>query len=603
MATDTRMTYVCAGQMAVAFAAGDPAKGNVLLELVASRQDRTTTEDKLRGNFLKFAGDPFPIDGNVIAWVTPCLAYVGLAHRAHLTEANRRLLFETVLPECLEALDGHHRVTSGGQPGDPPGDPRPRWWQCNVWFNLIAARLMAGLALEREEQVATARQRMADSVHYINTCGIAEYGSSYTGVSMRGLHWCFHYAPDPIMREHTRQVLDRFYIETAEQYHAAAGVMAGTWSRHYPKNLRADSPDCARWAKAVFGERPPDAPPASGVSVFEVPHLLAALGLTDAYVPPESARRAALTREPYTVWRRSMPNHVERMLYQNTEFSLATQSGAFIWMQQDTPLVITHAAPDSLRRVALINTPYWGLDPRAATDYARPFTRWAHQHENRAILSFGHAEGGNELLLSLGSPAEVGLGLHDAAGMPLQAPHCPFLPAPPDVHPGGPKSPLHMHDRTPDYLTYGDPAGREPPGLAVEGAVLVEFPSCYLAVLPAPGLTLRVAIMEQDAKVVIPVRPTALVGVVLVGRRECATAAEFAEYLRDISLDEVALSSTGRAACLRGGGPTLTAARDADGRLTDRRIDDVRPDCREYMCHSPFFKQRCGEPCGQTREQ
>ena len=65
----------------------------------------------------------------------------------------------------------------------------------------------------------------------------------------------------------------------------------------------------------------------------------------------------------------------------------------------------------------------------------------------------------------------------------------------------------------------------------------------------------------------------------------------------------VASPNTGRAACLRGEGPTLTAARDADGRLTDRRIDDIRPSCREYMCHSPFFKQRCGEPCGQTREQ
>ena len=90
-----------------------------------------------------------------------------------------------------------------------------------------------------------------------------------------------------------------------------------------------------------------------------------------------------------------------------------------------------------------------------------------------------------------------------------------MMPAVPDRDPNRAANP-HRPDQSAD-LTFADPLTREPPGVEVAGPVLVDLPSCYVAVIPQKELTLRIAVMRNELSVVIPVRPRALLA--LVGKK------------------------------------------------------------------------------------
>ncbi len=558
--------------MGRAFAIGDVARGNETLAMLLAMQDRQTSGEKgHRGNFAFYPEHAEPTDLNALSFCGPYLGYIAHEHRERLTPENRRRLMDEALPECLVGYDNHLLHKSGAQ----VGAPSPRWWQCNIWFLNLAGRVAIATALGREEHVEIARAHLAEARRYVELYGIAEFNSpTYAVPQLEAMHWAWRYAPDAAFRADAEALLGELYLDLAEHYHPASGVLAGTWARHYESDIDG------RGAVAPFIE-----------AAFERsrPGFLEALGLED-YRCPDSIRDIALASEPYSVWCRGILD-VQRMMYQTPEFSLATQSGSFIWKQQDTPVRITYASSGD-RRTAHVRSPYWCADVHAASDYAEPFERWAHQHENRAILSYAHTDGGNDLLFDLARLDELEPELADGAGQPLSAPPCPLLPAP-LKRAGRPQSP-HFASSSAD-LSYEDPRQRSTPGLTVRGAVLVGLPECFIGVLPAAGLQLHVAVMRGCLQVVIPVRPKALFALVVVGRSTYPTLESFAAAMRGVTLDEAPMPHLPNVARLRGLGPTLTAGRDSAGRLFDRRVDDLRPVCREFWCHSPFYQRRSGD--------
>ncbi|MFA9476978.1 hypothetical protein ACERK3_01600 [Phycisphaerales bacterium AB-hyl4] len=570
-----------AAELTHAFASGDAVHGNALLARIMAMQDRRSPQTAgNRGNFAFYPEHSEPTDLNALSFCGPSLGYVAMEHDRHLTDDNRRALWDQVLPECLVGYDNHYRHKSGGG----PGAPKPRWWQCNIWFLNMAGRLMIARALEHAEHLATAREHLALARQYVQLYGVAEYNSpTYLVPQLEALHWAWHYAPDADARQDATLLLDELYLDMAEHYHPTSGTLAGTWSRHYEWDV-AGRGQVAPFLDAAFERRQPS--------------FLEALGLEDYQCPP-AVREVAMTEQAYSVWRRNLAE-VERTTYQTPEYSLATQSGSFIWKQQDTPVRLTYVAPDGGRQTALVRTPYWTSDVHAASDYAAGFERWAHQHEHRAILSYGQTAGGNDLLFNLATLDELTPDLADGEGQPLAAPACPMMPAPPSTNPDRPASP-HFNNKAAN-LTYADPATRPPPGLAVSGPVLVGFPSCYLAIVPEAGLNLHIAAMQGDLVVAIPVRPTAMLALIMVGRSGCKTMIQFAEQVSQINLDQITLPNVANAARLQGLGPTLTAGRDADGRLFDRRVGDVWPEHQAYWCYSPFYTRRSGETLSRAAQ-
>ena len=139
-----------------------------------------------------------------------------------------------------------------------------------------------------------------------------------------------------------------------------------------------------------------------------------------------------------------------------------------------------------------------------------------------AILSYGHADGGNELLFNLGDAGELAgaLGPIPAGDGSLRR-YVPFFLPFPIAIPAGRANPSFRMPGSAD-LTFAEPADtRDSGGLAVDGTVLVEFNSCFLAVIPEASLTLRVAVMRGDLQIVIPVRPTALLALVVLDKTDC----------------------------------------------------------------------------------
>lgn len=572
-----------AREMSSAFALGQQDEGNRILARLMEMQDVSSPDQSgHRGNFPMDEDDGGPTDLNALSFCGPHIAYVALEHEARVPAELLRRLRGRTLPECLRGYDGHYLVKSGEQLN---GWPTPRWWQCNIWSLNIAGRLMAARALGDEGHKEKARRQMADYRRFVEAYGIAEFNSpTYLTVQLEGLHWAWRYAPDDAFREDARLLLDETYLDMAEHYHAASGVLGGTWSRHYERDFRGRG-SYACFVGAAFEGREPS--------------LLERLGLED-YRCPEGVRQIALAREPYSVWRRSVAD-ARRTMHQTPEYSLATQSGEYVWKQQDTPLLATYAAEEGDRRVALVRTPYWASDRIAASDYAKPFARWAHQHEHQAILSYFHRDGGNELLFNLATVSELAPQLADADGRPLHAPVCPILPAPPggDLPHRQPSNP-HHRGASPD-LAYADPLRREPPGLEVRGPILVGFPSCFMALLPEEGLRLRLAVMRGDLCAVVPARPTALLAIAMAGRSQCPSMADFAQWIGQARFGKAAQPNLGQALLLEGLGPKLTAGLDDGGRLFDRRVDGAHPVGASCLCHSPFYSRKAGEELGAAR--
>ena len=561
-------------KMSQAFVKQDYKLANELLEELMDRQDlRSTPDDPKRGTFRFYAKDTEVTDRNALTFCGCHLAFVAMEHAEHVDQSLKQRFWEVTLPECLVGYDGHFRASGSGY----PGEPRPRWWQCNVWFLNIAGRLMVARALNRQDHIEIARDHLKQACRNVRLYNIGEYNSpTYIGDQLHGLHWAWYYAVDEEFRSNVSSLLDQVYLDMAEHYHADSGELAGTWSRYYENDI-AGRRHFGPYAKAAF--------------CGSEPSYLERFGLED-YRCPEFIRKIGVTQEPYSVHRRSQDN-IRRTMYQTAEFSLATQSERFVWYTTDTALVLTYAAPQIKRRVGVIANPYWSTDVHAATDYAAGFDRWAHQHENRAILSCGHRQGGNDLLFNLADLDQYEPKMADGKGHPIIAPSCPMMPAVPDQQPGREANP-HRPGRSAD-LTSADPATREPPGSIVEGAVLVELPSCYVAVIPEEDMILRVAAMRHELSVVIPVRPRALFAVVVLGKSECGSLEEFAGHIGKVALEEIATPNTACAARLSGLGPVLTAARDREGRLCDRRVDDLPLPYEEYLCYSPFYERRSGE--------
>jgi hypothetical protein len=568
-----------AQRMSDAFVAGDFGEGNRLLAELMDRQDvMSPPDDARRGNFCFYAGDTEVTDKNGLAFAGIHLGYIVLEHADHIGESLRRRLWEQTLPECLTGYDGHYRASGAGF----PGEPMPRWWQCNIWFLTTAGRLMIARALGREDHIAISRDRLREVRRYIELYGMGEYNSpTYLPDQLHGLHWTWYYAPDDAMKADAAALLDELYLDLAEHYHPASGELGGTWSRHYERDIRGRRV-FSRYAAAAFHGNE-----ASYLERF---------GLKD-YRCPDEIRKIALEEKPYSVHRRNIID-VRRTMYQTPEYSLGTQSGRFVWYVSDVPLVLTYVTPGD-RRVAIIGNPYWSKDVHPAVDYSVDFTRWAHQHENAAILSYGHTGGGNDLLFNLADVEEYVPALLDGEGSRVDAPECPMMPAPPDLEPGRPGNP-HRPGRSED-LSFAEPADRDPPGLEVEGPVIAEMPSCYLALIPAADLTLHAAIMRGQMHIVIPVRPAALLAVVVAGKSEYESPRSFAERMKDVRVEEGETPAVARAARLLGWGPTLTAGREPEGRLFERRVDDVPVEANEYLCHSPFYRRRSGERLGNLR--
>lgn len=564
-------------RMSEAFIAGEYDEGNKLLAELMDRQDLTSPpDDPNRGNFAFYAGDTAVSDRNGLAFAGIHLGFVALEKVDHIEAPLRKRLWETTLPECLTGYDGHYRGSGQGF----PGEPRPRWFQSNIWFLVIAGRLMLARALGRDDHIEIARQRLREGRRYVEIYGLGEYTSpTYFGDQVHGLHFSWYYAPDEEFRADAAALLHEWYLDLAENYHPASGEMAGTWSRHYEQDIDGRRM-FARYADAAFGGSEPS--------------YLERFGLED-YACPEWFRDVAFAKEPYCVYKRHI-NDVQRFLYQTPEYSLAAQYGRYVWYVSDIPLLVTYDAPEAKRRVALIGNPYWSADILPACDYTVDFRRWAHQRESQAILSFGHVGGGNDLLFNLCNLEDFEPTLADAQGNVLEAPRCPLMPAPPDREPGRAGNP-HRPGQSED-LTFAEPADREPPGLAVVGPVLAELPSCYVALVPGEGLLLRVAIMREQMQIVIPVRPTALAAVVVAGKSECRSLEAFAARVRGVNLGMVETPNVAFAARLAGWGPTLTAGREPDGRLFDLRVDDLPIEGAEYLCYSPFYKRRPGDRIG-----
>lgn len=568
-----------AQRMSDAFIAGDYGEGNKLLAELMDRQDVTSPQDDPnRGNFRFYAGDTDVSDRNGLPFAGIHLGFVVLEHADHIEESLRKRLWGQTLPDCLIGYDGHYRASGAGS----SGEPMPRWWQCNIWFLTTAGRLMIARALGREDHIAIAREKLREVRRYIELYGIGEYNSpTYYGDQLHGLHWAWYYAPDDAFRGDAAALLDEMYLDMAEHYHSGSGELGGTWSRHYEQDIRGRRM-FSRYAAAAFHGNE-----ASYLQRF---------GLED-YRCPDGIGKIALEEKPYSVHRRNIID-VRRTMYQAPEYSLGTQSGRFVWYVSDVPLVLTYVAPGD-RRVAIIGNPYWSKDVHPAVDYSVDFTSWAQQHENAAILSYGHKRGGNDLLFNLANVEEYVPTLVNEDGTPLAVPECPMMPAPPDREPERPDNP-HRPGRSED-LSFAEPAEREPPGAEVDGPVIAELPSCYLAAIPAADLTLRVAIMRGQMHIVIPVRPAALLAVVVAGKSEIGSLRSFVERMKDVRVDEVETPAVARAARLRGWGPTLTAGREPDGRLFDRRVDDLPEEADEYLCHSLFYRRRSGERLGMMK--
>ena len=561
-------------KMSQAFAAGNADEGNTLLGELMDRQDvNSPKDDPNRGNFYFYPGDTAVTDKNALTFCGCHLAYVAMEHRDKIAASLQGRLWERTLPECLIGYDGQYRALGAGQ----PDEPQPRWWQCNVWFLTMAGRLMVARTLDCAEHIEIARDRAEQVCRYVELYGIGEYNSpTYVVEQLHGLHWAWHYAPDEEFRKDITMLLDQVYLDLAEHYHAASGALAGTWSRHYEKDIAGRTQFDPFVAAAFYGKEP---------------SYLEKFGLED-YECPEFIGKIGRTEESYSVHRRNI-NGVRRTMHQTAEYSLATQSGRFVWYVSDTAVVLTYVAGSGKRRVGLIANPYWSADVHPAVDYSVDLARWAHQHENRAILSYGHTNGGNDLLFNLADLDQYAPKLADGQGRPLDAPTCAMMPAVPDRQPGRPANP-HRPGQSAD-LTFADPATREPPGLQVEGPLLAELPSCYVAAIPEGDMRLRVAIMRNELSVVIPVRPTALLAIVVLGKSQCGSLAEFARQIQNITLEQVAMPNVAWAAQLSGLGPTLTAARDKDGRLFDRRVDDLPLAYEQHLCYSPFYRRRSGE--------
>lgn len=569
-------------RMSEAFIHGNYDEGNALLEELMDRQDVTSPpDDPKRGNFVFYAGDKEVSDLNGLAFAGIHLGFVVLEKSDHIDASLRQRLFDQTLPECLMGYDGHYRGSGQGS----PGQPMPRWWHSNIWFLTTAGRLMMARALGRDDHVEIARQRLAAVRLYTERYGIGEYNSpTYLGDQLHGLHFCWYYAPDDAFRADAAALLDDMYLDLAEHYHPASEAMAGAWSRHYEQDVEGTR-HFNRYTDAAFGGSEPS--------------YLERFGLKD-YRCPESFRGIAHAERPYLVRRRHL-NDVRRTLYQAPEYSLGTQSGRYVGYVADTPLMITYAIPERSRRIAAIRNPYWSAYVHHAADYAVGFQHWAHQHENAAILSSAQTRGGNDLLFTLADVDQFEPVLADAQGTALTVPRCPLMPAPPNREPGRPENP-HRPNRS-EELTFMEPAERPPPGAPVDGPVLAVLPSCYVAVIPGDGLTLHAAVMREQMQIVIPVRPTAFAAVVVVGKGEADSLDAFAARVREVTLEVSATPGVAVAARLSGWGSTLTAGRDPNGRLFDRRVDDLPVEGEEYLCYSPYQKRRAGERIGRGQNR
>ena len=563
-----------------AFHANDADTGNTLLAQLMSLQNRVTAVDSAnghRGNFRFYVEHDTPTDLNALSFCGIQLAYIASERADLLTAENRTELFEITLPECLIGYDNHFRVKSGIRPGNL--EPSPRWWQCNIWCLNIAGRLMAASVLKRQDHIDIARDHITQLKRYITLYGIGEYNSpTYLSHQITPLHWAWHYAPDAAVRENIAWLLDAWYLDIAEHYHAPSKTLGGTWSRHYPWDIIEHNKFLSVTAPAFERSEPSE---------------LTALDLED-YVCPDWIRDIALTDATYSVFRRN-PIDTRRMMHHTPAFTFATQTGDFVWKQQDTPVMLTRTAAAGKRRIACIRTPYWIDDPGAATDYAWDFKRHAHQHDHMAILSYQHTGGGNELLFNLGPVTELGdTALADAHGTPITAPTCPILPAVPDRDPSRPPN-VHIHTRAAD-LTYIEPTDRDIPGLSVEGPILADLGSCLVAVIPDASLTLRAAVMRDEFQIVIPVRDTALFAMIVLAKTDCPDMAAFAQRIAAVRFEQIALPGVPNAAVLAMDDITLSAGCDiTTGCLYDRRVNDVPPVSDAYVCYSPFHTRRSGD--------
>lgn len=569
---------VIAMDMAFAFSEGRNTDGNQLLERLMNMQDTSAPVDDPRRGNLSWADDQErPTDLNSLSFCGPFLGYVALEHHSKITTKLSRRFWDTTLPECLIGFDGHYHFKSGAQ----PHGPSPRWWQCNIWSLNIAGRLMIGQALTNNGHVDKARQQLSDYRRYIELYGIGEYNSpDYLVVQLEGMHWTWHYAGDVETRQNARAILDETYIDLAEHYHAPSGVLGGTWSRHYERDFLGRS-SYTEVVAAMFAQTQPS--------------LLTQLGLDD-YKCPKHIREIGLKEDSYSVWRRSVSD-AQRTMYQTPEYSLATQSGDYVWKQQDTPVLATYVAEKGERRVALLRCPYWPSDELASMVYSNPFIRWAHQYQNQAILSYLHEDEGNDLLFNVATLGDFWPELVNGQGLPLDPPSCAIMPAPIITEFQDRQTITSHHIESLD-LTYVDPLDRQPPGLPFDGPVLVGFPSCFMALIPQDGLQLRVAVMRNDLYVVIPVRPTAIIAVLMVGRSQCPSIGDFADRVTNVHLALTQQPNLGQAVSLQGFGATLTAGISGEAGLFDRRVDGVSSVDHGYLCHSPFYRRQSGEALG-----
>jgi hypothetical protein len=563
---------IIAYETAHCFAAGKVNEGNLNLRRLMALQVPASGEHP--GNFRFYEHDSHIADLNALSFCAPFLGYVAMEHAGRIDSQLTDRFWKTTLPLCLPAFDEHYQVKSGVQ----ADAPSPRWWQGNIWALNIAGRLIIARALGDHAHVERARAQLSAYRKFVNTYGIGEYNSPiYLVVQAEGFHWAWRYAPDAVFREDARAMLDVLYLDLAEHYHAAAGVLAGTWSRHYPVSYEG----VCRYGELIE-------------SAFKghQPTLLESLGLED-YSVPSAFKKIAFTRRSYSVWRRSVQD-VRRMHYQTDEYSLATQSGDYVWKQQDTPVLATWVGGQGKRRVALIRSPYWANDPTEAMDYARPFKRWAHQFENRSILAYSHQAGGNDLLFNLATMKDYAPELWDGIGQKVTAAECPILPAAP-LGSVDPEDRKHFRKISSD-LTYLDPRARATPGVAVCGTVIVAFPSCFMIFVPAKGLILHVAIMRGELQLIIPVRPRALLAMVMLGRSQCPNEEAAIKASRQLSLAQGPLPNFPNGVWFRGLGPELSAAYGVDGGLSDCRVESNHLALCADTCHSPFFRWRPGEP-------
>jgi hypothetical protein len=317
------------------------------------------------GNFIWWGDAKRPEDPNAVAFMTPWLCYYRVRHRDRLTDETVARL-DRALPLCLTAIRSHQ--------GPVHYD--------NIWFLKAASMTMLARAMNQPDLLKEAETRLDQWLDYAARHGVNEFNSpTYAPVNIYALEFIWGHAPETskALREKTRRLLDFCYADLFQNWHAEAGIVAGTHSRAYPRD-RSSNFSLA----GILVHRHSQAPLNYRIRSFDYNFF------ANDYAVPERIRAfAGGISEPFEL-RASHPvwtfedECVERTLYRASEFTLGAQTGYRANADQALPFKITYAGSPVEERASFIQPvpAHDGSRSRATIQFAH------HQVGPRAIVLY-----------------------------------------------------------------------------------------------------------------------------------------------------------------------------------------------------------------------